>query len=200
MIRPSEITWRNGLLIPLGLAWLALAKPQAGWILGVGLGLTAVGVAMRLWSAGCLVKNSRLSTGGPYRFLRDPMYFGSMFTVSGLFVLAGNWGMLAGFHVVFHLFTMPRKRWVEGERLLRRYGMEYAEYRIAVNSLVPRLTPYPSKEPTEFDFKHALVRNHEYGIWMLIVGVGVALWLKAAGFLPWLHLPAAWAERIPSWL
>ncbi|KAF0242790.1 MAG: hypothetical protein FD180_3729 [Planctomycetota bacterium] len=61
---------------------------------------------------------------------------------------------------------------------------------------MPRLTPYESKEPTEFDFKHALVRNHEWGIWMLVVAIAAVLALKAAGVIPWLELP--WA--IPRWI
>lgn len=198
MIQPSEITWRNGLIIPIGLAWLAIAHPQRlpGWVLGLGAGLTVAGLAMRLWSAGCLIKNDKLSTGGPYRFLRDPMYFGSMLCVTGLLTAAGNFGLLAAFHVVFHLFVMPRKQRQEGQRLLRRFGADYADYVVSVSSLVPRLTPYESKEPTEFDFKHALVRNHEWGIWMLVVAIAAVLALKAAGVIPWLELP--WA--IPRWI
>ncbi len=200
MIRPSEITWRNGLIIPFGLAWLTLARPQTGWILGVGIGLTAIGLAMRLWSAGCLIKNDKLSTGGPYRFLRDPMYFGSMFTVSGILTASGNFGLLALFHVMFHLFTMPRKQRQEGQRLLRRFGMDYANYVVSVSSLVPRVVPYESKEPTEFSLKQAVSRNHEHGIWLLVVGVAVALWLKRAGLVPWLQVPAAIAGWVPAWL
>jgi hypothetical protein len=198
MIRPSEITWRNGLIIPIGVGWLAIARPQQlpGWVLGLGAGLTVAGLAMRLWSAGCLIKNDKLSTGGPYRFLRDPMYFGSMLCVSGLFTAAGNFGMLVAFHIVFHLLVMPRKQHQEGQRLLRRFGMDYANYVVAVSSLVPRFTPYESKEPTEFDFRHALVKNHEFGIWLLVVSVGAVLAAKAAGLTPWLKLP--WA--IPSWI
>src|SRR5947207_1665931 len=106
MIRPSEITWRNGLIVPIGAAWLAIARPRAmpAWALGIAGGLAVAGVCMRLWSAGCLIKNDKLSTGGPYRFLRDPMYFGSMLCVSGILLGAGNLGLLVAFHVVFHLF------------------------------------------------------------------------------------------------
>jgi hypothetical protein len=84
------------------------------------------------------------------------MYFGSMLCVSGILLGAGNLGLLAAFHVVFHIFTMPRKQRQEGKRLLRRFGMDYAEYVVSVSSLVPRLTPYESKEPTEFSLGRAV--------------------------------------------
>ena len=198
MIRPSEITWRNGLLVPLGVAWFAVARPQSvpHWVSALGAGITLAGVCMRLWSAGCLVKNDKLSLGGPYRHLRDPMYFGSMLCASGLLVVAGNFGLLAAFHVAFHIFTMPRKQRQEGQRLLRRFGMDYANYVVAVSSLVPRLTPYPSPDPTDFSLGRAMKNNHEHGIWLMLAGVGAVLLVKGLGLVPWLTMPFA----VPHWI
>ena len=200
MIRPSEITPRNILNVPLGLAWILLAHPRLAptWLLPVALASIALGIWMRLWSAACLVKNERLSVGGPYRYVRDPMYLGSMLIAIGVFAAGANYGMLVGFLIVFQIFVMPRKQRQEGERLLRRFGDDYAKYVVSVSSLVPRLKPYDGPNPTDFSFRRACVNNHEYGIWLMLVPVLGTLAFKYwfLHLVPWLKAPA-W---VPVWL
>ena len=64
------------LLLPL-LRLLYGQAPLATWSVPSGVVLTALGVALRTWAAGCLHKDGRLATGGPYALCRHPLYAGS---------------------------------------------------------------------------------------------------------------------------
>jgi protein-S-isoprenylcysteine O-methyltransferase Ste14 len=78
-----------------------------------------------------------LVTAGPFRWVRHPLYaIGTTFFAS-LSVVAANWFMaLASLSVlVMLLVQLP-----EEERLLERFGGEYAEYMERTGRLLPRLS------------------------------------------------------------
>ena len=45
--------------------------------LAIGTAVGAVGEAIRIWAAGHLEKSREVTTSGPYRFTRHPLYLGS---------------------------------------------------------------------------------------------------------------------------
>ena len=53
-----------------------LATPTWG-ALGAGAILSAAGEILRVWAAGHLRKGQEVTTSGPYRFVRHPLYVGS---------------------------------------------------------------------------------------------------------------------------
>ncbi len=127
------------------LVWFAGPTPLE-W--GIGLGLAAIGEWIRCWSAGYLIKSKKLITGGPYQFVRNPLYLGRFFILSGVCIAAAfppyyvNLYVLAAALLVFFFYYIPRKEKVEPARLERLHGEPYRAYRDAVPSLFPRLTPY----------------------------------------------------------
>ena len=50
----------------------------------------SLGLLLRAWAAGCLAKNQRLATGGPYAFTRNPLYIGTLLVALGLTIAARN--------------------------------------------------------------------------------------------------------------
>lgn len=128
----------------IALAWFASPTPLE-W--AIGLALAAVGEWIRCWSAGYLIKSKKLITGGPYQFVRNPLYLGRFFILSGVCTAAvlpyhANLYVLGAALVVFFGYYIPRKEKVEPARLERLHGQPYRLYREAVPSLFPRLTPY----------------------------------------------------------
>jgi protein-S-isoprenylcysteine O-methyltransferase Ste14 len=116
----SDIEWR----------WLALGTAP----IGLGLGL-------RSWGAGHLVKNDRLAATGPYAYLRHPLYLGTLLVATGVALAFGGWTTLVVLAIVlpwFFLHYFPRKERIEAARLEARYGACYAEYRRQVPALWPR--------------------------------------------------------------
>jgi protein-S-isoprenylcysteine O-methyltransferase Ste14 len=104
-----------------------------------------VGGFMRLW--GTLYvggrKDKRLVTDGPYSICRNPLYVGSlllgislaMFLKSGLFLVA-----IVAVSTAYAAYLVPH----EEQRLLRRFGRPYEDYRRQTPRFIPRLGRFHS--------------------------------------------------------
>lgn len=160
------------------LALLAWARPSP-MSLAVGAPLVAAGAGLRAWAAGHLRKTVELTTAGPYRYTRNPLYLGRLAIFSGLCLAARlphglQWGVLLAGWALFFGYYLPRKERVEPARLLEVHGERYARYRRAVPALVPAWRPYREGSGEGWSATRARA-NREH--WML-VGVALALaWL-----------------------
>ncbi len=190
-------TWRLGLAY-LGILVLIYYSQMTPLSLAVGLVPIIAGQALRVWAAGHLVKNKRLTTTGPYAYVRNPLYLGAITIVIG-FCIVGMppWDLTYSvrnprvwlyllFIAAFFLYYMPRKMKIEGDRLRVIYGDDYDRYDAAVPDMIPRLTPYRSGDDTRWSWRQT-VDNSEHGT-IMSLGIGLALmigraWLGAAGIL-----------------
>lgn len=111
----------------------------------IGAGLVALGVALRSWGAGHLVKREALTLSGPYAHLRHPLYAGTLAVCLGFATAVGGgwmWPLLAGNALWFFVAYFPRKERLESELLEARYGGAYTAYRARVPALWPALRAY----------------------------------------------------------
>jgi rfaE bifunctional protein nucleotidyltransferase chain/domain len=117
--------------VPLGFVagvlayWLA-----APTVVSIALGgLAAVpGEALRIWAAGHLQKAREVTTSGPYRFMRHPLYVGS--SVMGLgFAIASGTLRSALVVLAYLALTLPTTARREEESLDRDLGGAYSAYR-----------------------------------------------------------------------
>ena len=166
----------------LAIAAFVFARPTLTSFL-LGSVLVAAGEALRIWGAGYLVKNDRLSVAGPYAHLRHPLYAGTLCLALGFGVIAGGWAlvlMLGCFVPAFFLYYFPYKERVESARLERLYGSAYAEYRRAVPALLPslvRFQPAQAADPVRERWSVERLReNNEDGT---MLGIAVTLLLFA---------------------
>lgn len=167
------------LRLPLGFilsgAFLLLARPQPGG-LALGGGIALVGVLVRAWASGHIMKNDRLATTGPYAHTRNPLYFGS-FLISAGFALAAHWSLLllvAGFFALIYVPTMERER----ANIAGRFPEAYAAYAANVPMFVPRLTPWRGADgASEGSFSSAFYMKH--GEWKAALGYLAALLVLA---------------------
>lgn len=144
----------GGFLLVGAFAWLA----RPCWAsLALGVPLSLAGLALRAWAAGHLAKNQRLATGGPYGWVRNPLYIGTLLVAAGIVVSAQRWELALLFAGVFGLIYLPV---IElEEQHLRSLFPAYADYCRRVPMLIPRLRRL---EPAE-RFQWALyLRNEEY--------------------------------------
>jgi protein-S-isoprenylcysteine O-methyltransferase Ste14 len=110
-----------------------------------GAPLVVLGLAVRGWAVGHLVKTVRFTVTGPYAHLRHPLYLGTACIGLGLAIMLGGWAAVVGGGAVlawFALSYLPRKERVETSRLLARHGEAYARYRREVPALWPRPRPW----------------------------------------------------------
>ncbi len=122
-------------------AWFAEPTPAS---LAAGVPLVLLGVGVRVWAAGHLVKKRVLSVSGPYAHLRHPCYAGALAVLIGLLICAGPRPAL-GIPLLlaaFFLHYLPRKERKEAEQIVERHGDAARAYLAAVPALRPRLRPW----------------------------------------------------------
>jgi protein-S-isoprenylcysteine O-methyltransferase Ste14 len=82
-----------------------------------------------------------LVVGGPYRYVRNPMYLAVGSLIVGQALLLGQL-ILIPYAALFGLAVWAFVRWYEEPTLSRQFGAEYEEYRRAVPGWWPRGTPW----------------------------------------------------------
>ena len=163
--------------IPLFVGALLLvifAKPQYPGIL-IGMVLIFLGEGIRIWAAGHLQKNEVLTVTGPYAYVKNPLYIGSIFITAGFCILADNIYFLAAAFFMFCFHYIPYKKRVEGDRLRRIFGSKFDDYDEKVPDYIPRWVPY-SNEKASWQFK-CFVGNSEEGILVMVLA-GILLILS----------------------
>ena len=146
------------LRVPFGFVLLAafawLAEPSLT-SLAIGLPISLAGLLLRAWSAGHLAKNEQLAVSGPYAYIRNPLYVGTLIVALGIVVASRN-VLLAGiFAAVFFLVYLPA---IElEEQHLRKIFSSYSEYASCVYRFVPLHKWSGSQQP----FSAALYRRNE---------------------------------------
>lgn len=165
--------------IAVGIAYLVFAAPT--WVsFAWGGSVAALGLAIRAWAAGHLAKNETLTRSGPFAFVRNPLYVGTLTAGIGL-AFAGNvWWVglaLVGFFLAIYL-PVVRK---EEEHLATLFA-DYGAYQQLVPAFVPRLSP--AFQVAERFRGELYLRNQEYKAGMgFLLAIGV-LAGKATGLVP----------------
>ena len=131
--------------VPLGFATAALyvfellrhePRPSAiAW----SLALTIPGLWLRGYAAGYVKKNQELTTTGPYAFVRNPLYLGSILIAAGFAVALLSWPVGVALTVMFAAIYVPVI--ASEERFLRAIFPGFDAYCREVPRLIPRLTP-----------------------------------------------------------
>lgn len=151
-----------------------LSQPNPYSILG-GTIITLAGLMMRTWACGYLRKEKELTISGPYRYTRNPLYFGNLILGIGIVVGSYSLWMLFIFSVYFLVFY-PVVISQEKSRLKDLFPKEYEEFGQKVPLFFPSLKPSIPSMGSTFSWK-LYRRNREsralYGaiiFWTIIVG------------------------------
>jgi protein-S-isoprenylcysteine O-methyltransferase Ste14 len=148
------------LRVPLGLVlallYLLVARPTP-LTFAVGSAVAFVGVVMRAWAAGHLVKNRELATSGPYAHTRNPLYLGSFLIAAGFAIIA-HWSLLLGVIALFAAVYAPVIE-RESQHIGGRFP-SYAEYARNVPAFLPRPLPWRGRAREAGGFSLALYMRH----------------------------------------
>ena len=102
-----------------------------------GVSLVVVGVALRSWAVGILKKDAELTTRGPYRLIRNPLYVGSFLMMFGFCALIGNPLNLLIIAPMVVIYTVKVR---QEERLLASlFAADWPQYERTTPRFVPRL-------------------------------------------------------------
>jgi protein-S-isoprenylcysteine O-methyltransferase Ste14 len=159
----------SGFLLVAAFAWFSQPGERS---LLAGLPVSAAGLALRAWAAGHLEKNRQLATGGPYAWVRNPLYIGTLLVAAGLVIASRRPGLAALFTAVFLLIYLPVIQ-LEEEHL-RKLFPEYAGYARRVRALLPSRPAAAGGAPFRFSL---YMRNQEYqALAGYAVGVAILAW------------------------
>ncbi|MEW6406244.1 MAG: isoprenylcysteine carboxylmethyltransferase family protein [Chloroflexota bacterium] len=142
------LIWFSPLLYALNPAWLAWSKlGLPDWVRWIGVGIGLASLFLITWmfrSIGTGItptvatrKKHQLSTKGPYRWIRHPLYtFGTMAFLA-LGAIADSWFMISIAVLAFVLLSLRTPS--EEAHLIEKFGDEYREYMKRTGRFLPKL-------------------------------------------------------------
>lgn len=142
-------------LIPARPTWLSVA---------IGAAVGIIGLAIRGWAAGHIRKEKVLAVTGPYRYTRNPLYFGSLILGLGLVGCARTWwsaGIFVLYFVIFYIPVMAEERY----RLRLMFPEAYREYERRVPLFFPTFRGAAATEIRKWD-AGLFRKNKEYRAWI----------------------------------
>lgn len=159
--------------VPVGFVFAGFyfwAARPASWSLAAGAVVAAGGLLIRAAASGHVTKNEALTTTGPYAYVRNPLYLGSLVTAAGFAIAARSLWIAAAITLIFLILYLPVIR--SEEAFLENKFPEFPDYVQQVPQLVPRCTPYQNSAGS---FSWDLYRKHrEYN-----AIIGAALMIAA---------------------
>ncbi len=147
--------------------WRRAPRPAAvAW----SLLLVVPGLWLRAYASGYVKKNQELTTTGPYAWVRNPLYLGSILIAAGFAVALLSWAVAVALTILFVAIYVPVI--ASEERFLRSTFPAFEAYCRRVPRLIPRFgparpaaDPSPNQERGRFSF--ALYRKHrEYNAFL----------------------------------
>ena len=122
--------WLTRFRVALGFALAAvvigLARP--GWpTWSAGAAIALCGEWLRIWAAGHLEKSREVTTSGPYRFTRHPLYMGSTLIGTGVAVASSSL-IVAAIVAAYLGLTLSAARRSEEAHLREKFGDAYDAY------------------------------------------------------------------------
>jgi protein-S-isoprenylcysteine O-methyltransferase Ste14 len=158
-----------GLRVPLGfvvgVVTIAAARPSSLTLL-LGLPIALVGELIRIWAAGHLEKGREVTTSGPYRRVRHPLYVGSAILGIGFATATGS-PVIAVVVAAYLGLTLTAAIKTEDAELRERFGVTYDAYR----------SGQPGEPGRAFSLARAM-KNREHKAAAGVVLVGALLWLR----------------------
>ena len=145
------------------------------WRVSVSLLIVAAGIGLRTWAGGSAGNHTRtveieapqLTTGGPYAYVRNPIYLGTVIIGIGMVGILGDARLLV-LHAVVSTLLFALVVPCEEQFLRTKYGGEYEAYFRAVPRLIPKFRPWRGK--IERPFFRGVLRG-EGGIILILVCV-----------------------------
>lgn len=151
--------YRQYLSLALLVVSIALARPLAAshgtnlLLDASAFALVMSGGTVRSWAMGYHTwrrmhgpgSERRLITAGPYAFVRNPLYLGTLLISAGVALMSGTWAIIIIYCVVFWFGYLAVIRWEEG-KLSGEFGDRYAGYFNSVPRLVPGTRLWKQRE------------------------------------------------------
>ncbi len=122
-----------GLLLAV---WFAVVAQPIPWLFYSVTPILLLGVGIRMWASGFIIKNRALATNGPYAFVRHPLYVGNILIIMAFGAASGLWWTIL-VAVLFIAFFYPTAIEYEDRKLCNIFGTAWREFAAQTPALVP---------------------------------------------------------------
>ena len=159
------------------IAWKFALASWLKWSFPLGVIVTLVGVALRVWAAGWLHKHQALATSGPYGLVRHPLYTGTGLSAIGQGLMSGVPVAMLLLPVLWLLLYRQAIR-EEEQFLVSKYGDDYRQFQRAVPALVPTFkSDWAAKGEKNFTWAQAWLNKEYEGVFVNALIIAVYAWL-----------------------
>ena len=156
----------------LFVVWMTLVGRPVESLLWLGVVLSALGMLVRLWASGYVMKNEILATIGPYAFVRHPLYVGNILICAGFCAASGLWWSVLAALCLLAVFYPQTIRY-EDQKLRRLFPGEWDRWAGETRALLPRSRPYVGNGArVPWSLARSLLRNGE-PVHILLLGGGL---------------------------
>ncbi|MBV9269036.1 MAG: isoprenylcysteine carboxylmethyltransferase family protein [Acidobacteriaceae bacterium] len=122
----------SGFVLLVAFAWLSRPSMRS---MSIGLPIGILGLMIRAWAAGHLAKDRELATSGPYAYVRNPLYVGTLVVALGIVIASRSVALFFIFGAAFALIYLPV---IElEEQHLRDIFPSYSIYASRISRFVP---------------------------------------------------------------
>jgi|TARA_B100000586_G_scaffold43961_1_gene28440 hypothetical protein len=128
-----------------------------------------VGLSIRLYASGFVLKNKELSTTGPYAFVRHPLYTGNVLILIGIsFATSLPWAIACS--ILFFWFYYPPAIEYEDRKLKSLFPDTWDAWSSQTPTLIP--TTMHDFNLSSWSWKKSLANNYEP-----VIVIYVLIWL-----------------------
>ena len=147
------------------------------------ISLILIGLSLRMYASGFVLKNKELSTKGPYAFMRHPLYTGNIMILIGLCLINGFfWSFIIAF--IFFWFYYPTEIEYEDRKLKSLFPDTWEEWASMTAAIIAKMDLkgtikgiiFSQLDLTSWSLKKSLVTNYEPVIviyviaWLIVIG------------------------------
>lgn len=168
--------FRFAILYPLGVFAVLFAIPDDNSI-RVSIGFIVSGLLIRIWANGYAIKTEKLTTCGPYAFVRHPLYLGTMLLAVGFIIMLKIYSIGAVFIIpmaIVYYHTIKK----EEAMLETKFKEEYLTYKKKVPPIFPKVFPYHEGGKWSFSLRR-LMQSQEYKLFFWVIILAILFHLKA---------------------
>jgi protein-S-isoprenylcysteine O-methyltransferase Ste14 len=132
---------------PAWLSWASLPLPV--WVRWAGVGLAITGFMLLQWAQNTLasswsdaprmMKEQKLITSGPYRWIRHPIYSAFLLILGSTLLISANW-LIGLCWLGMTIIEIISRIGFEESLMIEYFGDQYRTYMKQTGRLLPRLT------------------------------------------------------------
>lgn len=130
-----------------------------------------LGLIIRMYASGFVLKNKELSTTGPYAYVRHPLYTGNILVLIGMAIINGHvWAVLIA--LSFFWFYYPTAIEYEDRKLKALFPETWEKWADKTPALIIKLHKIHPLELVNWSWRKSLINNYEP-----VIVIYVLIWL-----------------------